>query len=615
MRPARGKTSPVDRAAADMIDSAGVAGVVARSDRLCRALRSGSPKAWPRPLRRYARSCWIDPAGHVAVSPGRLHIAGDRRPLLIAVAADPRSRPALESIWQRFSLHGLSSLSDVRGAFALAIWDAERQELTLGRDIFGQRQIYFMEDADGLWFSTELSDLLLAGPRHPSLDMLSAISYLTRGMPLVGRTLAAEIRSVPAAHLFRYDRIRSFGRVIRYWTPLRPVLRRTRRGGVVRDLRDAFENAVSACLSDSPTAVLLSGGVDSSLVACVAASRAGTPPCGFTLAFDDEASDDVRYSRLVANAIGARHVIVRLDAHEAAALLDGVLVAPSPASAWTVINHSRLLAELAGEGFGSVLSGMGADELFGGYDRTLDYFYRQRAFFRRWRAPGDWFAALLQHQGARETLFPGMAAFFGDLTLGKYLSSDALPTPLVADIAFYTECQTIAPEASGFAMMMAHEVQARIPDLLMQGFEPFARRNGITFAYPFLDPATTSISACLTPDEQYWFERGAWWAKRTVRRMAHGIVPPPIVMRRRTPYDAPIAHWMRNRRFGSRVIERIAGTRLWGCGLFRRSARTALLREARGLARGDVRDIDTACLHAWIVVTMAAWYDRFVERI
>lgn len=589
------------------------------------ALRRGQLPGWPRPLRS---SVWIEATGALALHRGRGWTGwmerGDDR---LASVADGRAAAGLAARAPTLVADGPGRLAALSGGFALAWWDGARRAVVLARDRLGQRALYLRDAPEGLWFASELELLLLPGAE---LDPSAALSYLLRGHPPPGRTLARDVRSVPAAHAYVVDVTSGVGQAMRYWTPLAPPPSPRRRSAAAA-LRAEVTAAVTASLTASAsgsTALLLSGGVDSSMIACLAAGAAAPPPPAFTIACveGDEREDDlpdVHYARMVAARLAAPHTIVRLGADEAAARLPGLLEAPEPASAWTALAHAALLTRAAAAGCDHVLSGMGADELFGGYQRVLEHHHLQQRYLQRAQRPraaaaaAGWLGALLEEPAvAAATLFPGVARFFERAELAPLLSSRAARLWPGADLDFYREAHRLAPAAGSFALMAAHECHHRIPELLMRSFEPRAAAAGVAISYPFLDDAPARIATSLTADQLYWFERGAWWAKLTLRLAARGVVPAPIVMRRRTAYDVPIARWMRAPRFGRVVLEHLADSPLWSSGLFSRRARGQAVGEARALTRGAVDgtvDDAPACERTWALLTLAAWYGRYLR--
>jgi asparagine synthase (glutamine-hydrolysing) len=583
----------VDGVRAANASSPDLVGVIARGARTLSSL-AGEPTKGSRARRT---DWWIDPEGRLAI---RATVVRTGRGI-IACAAEAATRAQLVALAPRLDAGQWGALADVRGSFALVAWDRQSDVITLARDRIGQRAFYARECDDAFWFGTDLDALLRRQP--VSLDVASAVAYLARGHALTGRTLARQIRSVPAGHCVHHDRARRVTTVSRYWTPFQPMPRRSFRAKVA-EVRARLRASVVAATTPS-CAILLSGGVDSSFVACLAA-KTDSRLVGFTIASGDN-REDVAYARMVARAIQVPHVVVDLDVATAGRRLPRVLEEPVPASAWTAISHGELVAAIAQRGLTHALSGMGADELFGGYDRFVDYFYRQRRFLR---AGGDWLDELLH---VPEALFPGIATFFDASALGEVLSPRARRVSPPGDVAFYDECRWLSGDAHALALMGAHELQHRVPDLLLQTFEPVARAGGVVFSYPFLDRDMAHLAMTLGPDDQFWFEAGAWWAKRTLRAAARGVVPARTVMRPRIAYDVPIEAWLHAPSFASMVTERLAETRLWQSGLLRRSARAVALRELRALREGRSDGPGPACARIWALLTLGAWYDRYVE--
>jgi asparagine synthase (glutamine-hydrolysing) len=578
-------------------------GLVARHDFARERLQRDPDRFLPRHLVD-RRRWWIDRYGRAAMIGAPIARAGE---LTVFAAGSAQTLAQLADLAPRFVGGKWGALAEVSGSFALAVWDGQLGTLTLARDRIGQRSLHVREDGDVFWLSNDL-ELLLLG-HQARLDLASAAVYLSRGHSPLHRTLALGVGSVPAAHCLHWEQDRAT--LARYWSPLRPLPRSPRRARA-RQLRDLLAAAVPA-MGDRPQGVLLSGGVDSSFIACLAA-REAPPPVGLTLATGVN-GEDLRYAATVTKKIGARHVVVDLDAAKAARILPRVLEAATPASAWTAIGHIALFAEAAREGLSTVLSGMGADELFGGYDRFVEYFYRQRQYSRRWDRSHEWFDGLTHdHAAATTTLFGGVATFFDQPWRAKLLSAPAQGLSATEDVTFYQECRRMAPEANVVALMGAHEAQHRVPELLLPSFEPSARAAGIRVVYPFLDRHVAHLAMSLGIDDHFWFERGAWWAKRTLRSAARGVVPASIVMRPRIAYDLPITAWLTDRRFGRLIVDRLAATRLWSAGLFKKSARAQALRAAQGLTRGEIEQAGSAGERTWILLTLGAWYDRYIER-
>jgi|GEM_PF-1331500 len=515
---------------------------------------------------------------------------------------------------------GASACAQINGDFALACWDSYRARLFLARDHLGQRQLYLRHGAELSLFCSMLGPMLEDPNWSQAMDFESAINYLTRGIPLVGRTMARGIESIPSAHVLVWEPP-ARPTVQRYWTPLSSHSTSVRRKHLIRNTTKVLNEAVFCRLNQQSNALLLSGGVDSSYIAVAAMKKLSSNQLrAYTIQY--EPSYDLNegcYAASVAESIGAEHILVTLKPAQAYSLLQETLASPIPCSAWATITHQRLIGEISAQNELCLLSGLGADEIFGGYDRYLDFYFRQRRYARRWTRPEeiDWFNALLDSgSNAASCIFPGMAYFFDARQLSRSLYQPFARIELDDfDRSFYRECRSLKDKAHIFEMMIAHECQHRIPDLLMSNFEPVARAMNLNTAYPFLDPALVSWSSFLGPSDRYWYENGHWWAKKLYREVASKLLPRSIVMRRRATYDAPIAEWLQESSFGPPTLDRFAKSRFWQFGFLRPSVKDDLLKRAMNLPNSLRHSRRPWLQEFWVVLTLSAWFDRFVEGI
>jgi asparagine synthase (glutamine-hydrolysing) len=302
-----------------------------------------------------------------------------------------RTESDTEVLLEGFALDGERILDRLRGMFAFVLWDRETGELFAARDQLGVKPLYYVL-ADGIFIAaSELRTVL----GHPSvkrtLDPAAVVEYLAFGYTTGERTLVDGVRKLQPGHSLRL-----LGRsldVREYWDALG--------GGMpaqhVEDaLQERLEGAVAASLvSDVPVGLMLSGGLDSSAVAALAA-RHGDPGAltAYSVSFglpDDESTAAAR----LASDLGFRHRTIRLDER---ALADGFgewlggLDVPSSNPTWAAVSH---IARAAREdGIKVLLSGDGADELFGGYNRWMTYLrFHDRVWGRtphKLRRVGGW---------------------------------------------------------------------------------------------------------------------------------------------------------------------------------------------------------------------------------
>jgi asparagine synthase (glutamine-hydrolysing) len=513
-----------------------------------------------------------------------------------------------------------AAVADMRGQFALALWDSRRRRLLVARDHLGQRCVFVRTAGNLIILCSELAPLLRLGAC--SLDHESAFWYLAFGMPPPGRTLARGIDRVPAAHALVWEPRTAPG-LLRYWTPLDAEAAGDADEAVVADLRGALDRAVARALpNEDVLGVLLSGGVDSTYLAVTSTALGRHDAVALTAAFEPELGmNESDYAEAVAQWLELRHDVVHLSAPEARELLDEVvLAAAEPCAAWAVLTHVRTLAHAHALGLEVVLSGLGADEIFGGYDQFRGYYGRFiRDERRRSLAPRvDHFEALLlaETQSARRVLYPGIARFFDDRALREALTQPYRDWHYASHLrAFYRECRRLKPEAHVMEMMVAHECQHRIPDLLFAGFEPMSRRLGVEVAYPFLDPDVVRRATALRVESRYRTASGRFSLRlRDLnRRFKHGMmlvasdrVPVLIRERPRKSLTAPFGAWMFDPAFADGIVRRIRESGFWAEDMVREEWLEEILRHL------EPRPSPWA-FQLWALVTLTAWYDRFVS--
>ena len=597
-------------------------GVLAHSHRTAAALRKHKAHEFISSFPRDRKAWWIDPQGRVALYDAKI-VKTQSGAIAVLVDSDSLSNQkgttALVSALRCPDfMSGLNALAQINGDFALACWNSSRARLTLARDHLGQRQLYVSHREDLSLFCSALDPLLEDRDWPREMDFESATHYLARGLPLRNRTLAKGIQSIPAAHALCWESS-ALPILQRYWSPLVFNSTPKTRSELWQGTKSALDQAISSRLVSRASGLLLSGGVDSSYIAVTARSKIPAKQLtAYTITYDPRYNkNEDRFAAEVAGRIGIEHKLVPISAKQASSILEDVLKSPIPCSAWAAIIHQRLLGQVRKQKKKILLSGLGADELFGGYDRYLDYYFRQRAFARQWKSKKiGWFDALLDRPvDAAYCLFPGMASFFSSRQLQRWLSRRfALTDTNHEDREFYRECRRLKPDAHIFEMMVAHECQHRIPDLLMSNFEPIAQRMGVWTSYPFLDFTLASWAALLGPSDRYWYENGYWWAKKFFRQIAAEVLPDSIVMRRRATYEPPIVEWLTEPLFGPRALERFASSSFWNLGLVRRSLRTDLIKRVRKLPNSYYTDRQWL-EEFWAVLTLAAWFDRYIARV
>ena len=277
-----------------------------------------------------------------------------------------RSDSDTEVILALLQRDGAAGLKRLRGMFALAAWDSAAQRGLLARDGLGIKPLYYASTTFGLVFASELRTVLASGSVPMELDAAAVYGYFATGSVPEPETLVRGVRMLaPGSYL---DWTEAGSTTDLFWMAAFPEPMVTDPGGAVAFARDALEDSVAAHLvSDVPVGLFLSGGVDSSAILALAA-RGGRQAdmAAFSVAVDEANFDEAGVAAATAAEFGVPHHVLRLDALGAEATLADFMSAMDVPSidgfnTWTVSRLAR------SHGFKVVLSGLGGDELFGGY--------------------------------------------------------------------------------------------------------------------------------------------------------------------------------------------------------------------------------------------------------
>ena len=532
-------------------------------------------------------------------------------------------RHELERVGHRFSTsgdtevlvhlyeeHGERFAERLRGMFAVALWDSERNRLVLARDRFGIKPLYYREAGDELAFASELRAL----PRGEiDLDALEAfLSFNSVPGPL---TIFRGVRKLQPGHVLTWENGRS--ELIQYARPA-PVRASEVRGEeeaeLVEELRARLRDSVRAHLvSDVPVGVLLSGGIDSSMLAALAAEEASEPLRTFSIGFEERSFDELADARLVAERYGTQHreLVLRPDA---ALLLPALAEAFDEPFADSSALPTYLVSQLAAEDVKVALSGEGGDELFGGYytyaadllaQRTgwtapllrplverlpsssarASFDYRAKRFVRAAHLP-----PLERHHGWKEIFSPDARA---ELT-GRQSGFD--PVELLR--ARFAETEG----AELLARLQDVDLGTYLVDDLLVKTDRASMAHSLEARVPFLDSVITNFALALPSRHKV---RGLR-KKVLLRKAAAPLVPPELLRRRKRGFSIPAAAWLRGE-LEPFARDTLSADRLRSQGFFRPEAVTRLIDD-------HVAGREDLSRQLWGLLSFMLWHERHVER-
>ena len=569
--------------------------------------------AGAQPMSNEDGSIWI-------VFNGEIYNHNDLRGELQALGHTYKTRCDTETIVHAYEEFGERAPERLQGMFAFAIWDARQRRLLLGRDRLGIKPLYVACTDTELLFGSEIKAILAASSTTPPLDERALPGYLAHGYVNGEQTLFRGITRLQPGHTLSWS-LDAGIRQRRYWR-LPPPLDFTR-GKAAETPAQSFDREAAKLrprlaaavkrhlMSDVPLGVFLSGGIDSSVIAALAAQQSAKSLQTFAVGFDDPRANELGYARQVAASIGSQHrdIVVtpgqffdelpRLIWHE-----DEPIAFPSSVPLY-------FLARLAREHVKVVLTGEGADELFLGYNRYRVTHWNMRlgrpyqaivpATVRRRimqairRAPGA-----VGRIGRRSFLGldPGLRhTYLENFAVIRELEQHSLlanPGLLNRDL-YEGALQRLDRDGGDLLDRMGRfDLETYLHELLMTQ-DQMSMAASIESRVPFLDDR---LVADVVPLPSSFKVRG-WRTKAILRAAVEGLVPPAIISRRKMGFPVPIGAWLRGG-FAPLIDEFVLGPRATARRLFDQAALRRLAAEHASAAANHGERL-------WLLINLEIW--------
>lgn len=436
------------------------------------------------------------------------------------------------------------------GAFAIAIYDPRDGRILLARDRVGERPLFYAVHDHEVRFATEIAPLAEDAARPVSIDQGALARYLARGCFVAPESPFREIRKVGPAEVVSIDSMGTRSR--RYWRW--GIVERAKQAADPSTFDAVFREAVlRQSATDVPCGVFLSGGIDSSLIAAVAAAAApGRLRGAFTIRFREDTYDEGGVAEKVAQSLRLPIATVWMDPHEfPGALRELVRLAGEPLAdpAWI---PTAFLARRAAQDVKVALVGEGGDELFGGYPTYLG----ARAAERYRRLPRAVRALL---RGALSAIPPSERKVTVSFLLRRFVEEAELDG--MARHLAWTSAVT-APQRARLGVVAGEadprgergvdsgalldrvqrwDLEATLAEGLLTKADRASMRSALELRAPFLDRDVLEFAAGLAPRERV----SGFTTKAFLKRYALRYLPPEIVRRRKRGLSVPLGAWLR----------------------------------------------------------------------
>jgi asparagine synthase (glutamine-hydrolysing) len=545
---------------------------------------------------------------------------------LLARGVQLRSRSSSEVLLEMYGWLGRDVVRELRGMYAFAIWDRRTRELFCARDPFGIKPFFYALTAGGaqapgfqgaqasrpgpqLRFASERKALADAG-EVTAIDPDALGRYLSFQYVPAPATLVPPARALPPGHVLiarpgaRVD-------VFRYWRPeFRPA--RSPSSASVEKILAALRDSVAAHLrSDVPVGAFLSGGVDSATICALAAESAPGLPT-FTVGFEREGYSEIDLAAATAATLGLKSVRYVITPAEFVACLprivwhlDDPMADAAAVPLWFAAREARKHVRV-------VLSGEGADELFGGYG-----VYHQPGLVRAGKALPEWGRATIGRVAAElpagkrgkgllsrtSTLLP--RRYIG----GAYVFGTDEARTLVRggrggefDVTDPIYRQAAEAGLDDVTTMQLIDVNTWLPGDILAKADRMSMAHGLELRTPFLDREVLAVAARLARVEKI----AAGTTKFALREAIGGLLPQATAERAKLGFPVPLGYWLRGGMFG--FAEQVIRTAQTGQWLDQRAAADVLRRFRAG-------DPAVTWRQVWLLVVFSLWHQIYVERV
>ena len=534
----------------------------------------------------------------------------------------------LEAALQRFS-----------GMFALALWDERERTLTLARDRFGEKPLFYGWSGNDLIFASELKALAKHPAWSPSLDRAALTSFMRYAYVPAPSTIWTGIKKLPSASYVTFvNAVRgSMPAPKPYWSMRDTVVaaqekRVTDEREAVAELQRLLSIAIKRqCLSDVPLGAFLSGGIDSSTIVALMQAQASQPVRTFTIGFREDVFDEAREARQVAAHLGTSHTELYVDPETARNVIPKLPTMYDEPFGDSSQIPTHLVSALARQHVTVALSGDAGDEMFGGYNRHVWGDSLNARF-------GAMPAALRQMLGAFlravspepagtivRLASPLLPARFNVRRAGDQMAKLAriVGSPSLDDM--YRELcsidndptQTIVDgeETESWSAAEMDKVKVALPPLdrmtladslsyltddILQKVDRAAMAVALETRVPFLDKDVVEFAARIPPGMKVRDGRGKW----LVRQVLYRHVPASLVDRPKTGFGIPIDDWLRGP-LKSWASDLLSPARLQAQNLFNVSRVTTRMAEHMSGRRNHGYWL-------WNVLMAQSWHDQWL---
>ncbi|MEX2014247.1 MAG: asparagine synthase (glutamine-hydrolyzing) [Parcubacteria group bacterium] len=510
-----------------------------------------------------------------------------------------------EVVLQMFEVHGLESLPRLRGMFALAIYDKEKQKLILARDFFGIKPLYYWENGNQiLAFSSEIKSFLDLDGFKREVNDAAVFNYLSFQYNPLEETFFKGVFKLPPAHSMTVDLMTGTAEIKKYWQfafkPDDSLDEEATRQKILETMKDSVSHHM---IADVPVGSFLSGGIDSSIIATLMQKIRGKEKIKtFTVGF--ESLSESKEALETSEALESDHHEITVSASEYFKNL--------PKAIWhfdePVADPSALglyfLAREAAKHVKVVLSGEGSDELFGGYNIYLEPFARRKIawlpaslLYFITSLPFEFKGKNYARRASQkfEERYIGNASVF-DKEEARKLWKASVPASLSLE-NLYREARNLSESAK----MQYIDIHTWLVGDILAKADKMTMAHSLELRVPFLDSSVATLASEL-PDSFKW--RGGV-TKYLLREAFKKVLPESVRLRKKLGFPTPLRDWLTRDRAGvyDTILENPYIKAHMNTGYIQK-----LIDDHLSKSKDNARKI-------YLLLALAIWHNVFIERV
>ena len=498
-----------------------------------------------------------------------------------------------------------SMVEKLRGMFAFVIWDKVEQTLFGARDQFGIKPFFYSEQAELTYFASEKKSILLA--IEGKIDSDSLQHYLSFQYVPEPDTMTHQIRKLAPGHYFT-SKPGSKMNIVRYWSPtFKPMnLSETQ---LTKEIRDVLIDSVNVHMrSDVPVGSFLSGGIDSSIIVSIA-KEINPQLKTFSVGFERDGFSEVDVAKETAHALNLENISYIIPPEEYLAELpkiiwhmDDPLADPAAIPLYFVAREARKHVKV-------VLSGEGADELFGGYN-----IYREPQSLKMFNSIPNPLNHLLERMsrilpdGVKGKNFiergvtPLQERYIGNAKIFEESEKKLLLSNYKSNLDYTTVTEPIYHQSKSYDAVtkMQHlDILTWLQGDILLKADKMTMAHSLELRVPFLDKEVFKVAAKIQTEQKIKNNT----TKYILRKAAEGIVPDHVLNRKKLGFPVPIRHWLKDEMYD------------WANNLIRTSPTDYLLNKKAvfDLLQEHVSGKKDNSRKLWTILVFMIWHQIYIE--